>query len=60
MQRKAAGTTVTRIWVQGPEILPAEVVDADVLSQEDIRDLTLDHMARTCEIIFQVEISKWS
>lgn len=51
--------TATTIWVQGPE-LPEEVVADDLLTPEDHRDLTLDHIARTCEVVVRVQIRKWS
>jgi hypothetical protein len=51
--------TATRIWVRGPE-LPEEVVADDLLTPEDYRDLTIDHIARTCEVVVQVQIRKWA
>ena len=45
------------VWVRGPE-LPEEVVEADLLTPEDYRDLTLDHIARECAIVVKVEIFK--
>jgi hypothetical protein len=51
--------TTTRIWVHGPE-LPEEVVSGDLLTPEDHRDITLDHIARTCDVIVKVQIRKWA
>lgn len=43
--------------VMGPA-LPEEVEEADLLTAEDHRDLTLDHIERTCRYVFQLEIVK--
>jgi hypothetical protein len=51
--------TATRIWVRGPQ-LPEEVSADDLLTPEDHRDLTLDHIARTCEVVVQIQIRKWA
>jgi hypothetical protein len=51
--------TFTHIWVRGPE-LPQDVVEDDLLTPEDHRDLTLDHIARTSDIVAQLEICKWA
>jgi hypothetical protein len=47
----------THIFVYGLE-LPEEVEADDVLTPEDRRALALDHIARTCEFIGQIEIRK--
>jgi hypothetical protein len=49
----------THIFVHGLE-LPEEVEADDLLTAEDRRDLALDHIARTCELIGQIEIRKWA
>ena len=51
--------TFTHIWVRGPQ-LPQDVVEDDLLTPEDHRDLTLDHIARTSEIVAHIEICKWA
>jgi hypothetical protein len=51
--------TFTHIWVRGPQ-LPQDVIDDDLLTAEDHRDLTLDHIARTSDIVAHVEICKWA
>ena len=51
--------TATHIWVRGPQ-LPVEVVEDGLLTPEDHRDLTLDHIARTSELVAQVQITKWA
>ena len=43
--------TATRIWSVVRGELPEEVVADDLLTPEDYRDLTLDHIARTCEVV---------
>lgn len=55
--RKAPTTTMSQIWVVGPE-LPDDVEAAGLLTAEDRRDLTLDHIARTSEIVIKFEIVK--
>jgi hypothetical protein len=50
--------TSTHICVRGPQ-LPQDIVEDDLLTPEDHRDLTLDHIARTSDIIAHVEICKW-
>jgi hypothetical protein len=52
-------TIATAIWVRGPE-LPEEVEDGGHLTPEDHRDLTLDHIERTSELVARVEILKWA
>ena len=63
-QRARAATAVAdrtqglkTVWVRGPE-LPDEVVEAGLLTQEDHRDLTLDHIARECAVVVKMEIFK--
>jgi hypothetical protein len=54
-----AGTIATGIWVRGPQ-LPDDVEDDGLLTAEDHRDLTLDHIARTSELVARIEILKWA
>ena len=49
--------TVTRCWVRGLE-LPPEVEEDNLLTEEDRRDLTLDHIGRECSTVIQLEIRK--
>ena len=56
-KRPAALNTIT--WVYGPE-LPSDVEEDGLLTIEDRRDLTLDHMARASTLIVQLQITKWS
>jgi hypothetical protein len=58
-KRRLPTFTTTHIWVRGPQ-LPDEVESAGLLTAEDHRDLTLDHIARTCEFVEYVEILKWA
>ena len=51
--------TFTKIWVRGPQ-LPQDVVDDNHLTPEDHRDLTLDHIARTSDVVAHLEICKWA
>ena len=51
--------TVTHLWVRGPR-LPDDVESDDLLTPEDRRDLTLDHIARTSALVGRVEILKWA
>src|SRR3954453_12835106 len=44
-----------RTWVRGPEV-PADLLGEDFLTPEDHRDITLDHIERTSDIISKVEI----
>jgi hypothetical protein len=55
--RGAMPITVTQMWVRGPQ-LPEEVESADLLTPEDHRDLTLDHIARTSDVVAHLEIRK--
>jgi hypothetical protein len=45
------------IWVRGPK-LPEDVENDGLLTPEDLRDLTLDHIACTSHFIGHIEISK--
>jgi hypothetical protein len=49
----------TEVLVHGLE-LPEDVEADDLLTAEDRRDLALDHIARTCELIGEIEIRKWA
>jgi hypothetical protein len=51
--------TTTHIWVRGLE-LPEEVVEDDLLTPEDHRDLALDHIARTSQFVGRLEIRKFA
>jgi hypothetical protein len=51
--------TASQIWVRGPE-LPEDVEADGLLTPEDRRDLTLDHIARTCDVVVQMQIRKWA
>jgi hypothetical protein len=44
-------------WVWGPE-LPEDVVADNLLTTEDHRDLTLDHIARTSDFVGRLKIVK--
>jgi hypothetical protein len=55
-KRPPAGK-ISFIWVRGPE-LPQDVVEEDLLTAEDHRDLTLDHITRTSDVIAQIRIVK--
>jgi len=46
-------------FVLGPE-LPEEVEADDLLTIEDHRDLTLDHIERVCDFFWKIEIRKSS
>jgi hypothetical protein len=59
VRRPGPTITFTQIWVRGPQ-LPQDVVEADLLTAEDHRDLTLDHIARTSDVVAHVEICKWA
>lgn len=48
---------LSHIWLRGPE-LPEDVVADGLLTAEDQRDLLLDHIARTCEVVVQFQILK--
>jgi hypothetical protein len=47
----------TTVWVRGPK-LPDEVEADGLLTPEDHRELTLDHIARTCNVVVQLQIVK--
>jgi hypothetical protein len=49
------GLLMTHLWVRGPE-LPEDVVADDLLTPEDHRDLTLDHIERTSDCVGRLEI----
>ena len=55
--RPVSALTLTNIWVRGLE-LPEDVQSDGFLTPEDHRDLALDHIARTSEMVAQVEIFK--
>jgi hypothetical protein len=50
---------LSTVWVHGPE-LPAADEDDDLLTPEDHRDLTLDHIERTCDVVVKLQIVKFS
>jgi hypothetical protein len=54
---RRAVAVCTHVVVHGLE-LPADVESDGLLTSEDRRDLALDHIARTCEFIGQIEIRK--
>ncbi|HYI96263.1 MAG TPA: hypothetical protein VEX68_22160 [Bryobacteraceae bacterium] len=56
VQLKAELSTV---WVHGPS-LPEEIEGEDCLTPEDHRDLTLDHIERTCDVVVKLQIVKFS
>lgn len=49
--------TMTHVWVRGLE-LPDGLLDEDFLTDEDRRDLALDHIARTSDFVGRIEIRK--
>jgi hypothetical protein len=51
------GASMKQIWVRGPK-LPEEVESDGLLTPEDHRDLTLDHIARTSDVVVRIEITK--
>ena len=56
-QRRPPSGNISFTWVRGPE-LPQDVVEDDLLTAEDHRDLTLDHIGRTSELIGHIRIVK--
>jgi hypothetical protein len=42
-------------WVRGPEV-PPELLGEDCLTPDDHRDITLDHINRTSEVVWKLEI----
>lgn len=56
-ERRPPSAKISFTWVRGPE-LPQEVLEDDLLTAEDHRDLTLDHIARTSDFIAQIRIVK--
>ena len=60
-RRRAAKPTFTSslVWVRGPQ-LPEDVEADGLLTPEDHRDLTLDHIARTSDLVAHIEIRKWA
>jgi hypothetical protein len=57
--RRQSPVTFTQIWIRGPR-LPQDVIDDNLLTPEDHRDLTLDHIARTSDVVAHLEICKWA
>jgi hypothetical protein len=53
------GTIATGIWVRGPQ-LPDDVDQDGLLTAEDHRDLTLEHISRTSDVVARIEILKWA
>jgi hypothetical protein len=58
-ERKEQGITMTQIFVRGPK-LPDDVESAGLLTPEDHRDLTKDHIGRTSDLVGHIEILKWA
>ena len=56
-KRHPPSVKMSFIWVRGPE-LPEDVIADDVLTAEDHRDLTLDHITRTADFVCQLQIIK--
>ena len=56
-QNEARTNHALHLWIRGPQ-LPDEVEEDDLLTPEDHRDLTLDHIARTCKVVVQFQILK--
>lgn len=57
-RRQTAPTkTMSHIWVVGPQ-LPDDVESDGLLTLEDRRDITLDHIARTSDVVVKIEIIK--
>jgi hypothetical protein len=52
-------TELSTVWVHGPE-LPEDVEADGVLTPADYRDLTLDHIERTCNVVVKLQIVKFS
>jgi hypothetical protein len=50
---------LTKIVVRGLE-LPEEVEEDDCLTPEDRRELALDHISRTSDLIAKIEIRMWA
>lgn len=55
----AAFASLTRIVVHGLE-LPEEVEQDDCLTAEDRRDLALDHIGRTSDVVAKIELRLWA
>jgi hypothetical protein len=49
------GLFIRHMWVRGPK-LPEDVVADDVLTPEDHKELTLDHIERTSDWVGRLEI----
>jgi hypothetical protein len=52
-------TIATGIWVRGPQ-LPGDIEEDGLLTAEDHRDLTLEHISRTSDVVARIEILKWA
>lgn len=52
-------TELSTVWVHGPELHGVDE-DDDFLTPEDRRDLTLDHIERTCDVVVKLQIVKFS
>lgn len=57
--RPKPALATTHVWVRGLE-LPDDVETAGLLTQEDYRDLTLNHIAQTSDFVGRIEIRKRS
>ena len=58
-RRVLTDTIATGIWVRGPQ-LPDDVEKDGLLTAEDHRDLTLEHISRTSDMVARIEILKWA
>ncbi|HYP06479.1 MAG TPA: hypothetical protein VER03_09660 [Bryobacteraceae bacterium] len=56
---KSPAFTMTQVLVLGLEY-PEGLIEDDVLTPEDRRDLALDHIARTSKFVGHIEIRKWA
>lgn len=57
--RKPVMGLFTHVWVHGLD-MPEGMLDEDLLTPEDRRDIALDHISRTCETVGCIEIHKWA
>ena len=57
--REASHGTIAKVSDLRPR-LPVDVEEDGMLTAEDHRDLTLDHIARTSELVATIEILKWA
>jgi hypothetical protein len=54
----ANSASLTEVVILGPQLVPEDIVAEGLLTPDDYRALAIDHIERTCEYIFELQIVK--